>query len=73
MKREEKHEIARAFALVTQLGISMGTCIVIGLFAGKYLDRWLGTQPWMMLAGILIGVLSAFKVLYDLAMKNWKK
>jgi len=38
------------FAL-SQVGLEMVVPIVIGVF----LDRWLGTAPWIMVVGVLLG------------------
>ena len=58
----------------SQLGISMSACVVLGIFGGIYLDRWLGTSPLFLFLGCLIGTGASFKMLYDLAAKkNMKK
>jgi ATP synthase protein I len=33
---------------------------VIGLAAGYWLDRWLGTSPWLTLIGLGFGIAAAF-------------
>jgi ATP synthase protein I len=45
------------------VGIEVAVAIAIGYFAGNYLDRKLGTQPWIMYAGILAGIGAAIKAL----------
>jgi F0F1-type ATP synthase assembly protein I len=52
--------------LVFQLG-GMIACLVLGfLFLGLWLDRHLGTTPWMMLVlmvvGLLVAVVSTYRV-----------
>jgi len=37
----------------------VGAVIVLGA-AGYGLDRWLGTSPWCLLAGLLLGMLVGF-------------
>ena len=70
-KNKERRLILKALSLITQLGLIMACCIVIGLFAGKFLDGLLGTSPLFMIIFIFIGSGSAIKVMYDIV-KDWK-
>ena len=70
---EERSRIFGALALVTGLGlgvvVSIGVCGVAGYFA----DRWLGTSPFLLIAGILLGVaVGAFQA-YRMVMKTVDK
>ncbi len=38
----------------------------IGLFIGYYLDKWLGTSPWMTLIWLGIGIASGFRNIFIL-------
>ena len=58
---------------MTQLGISMAVCIFIGVIAGKYADKWLGTAPWLLIIFSIIGAAASFKVFYDIVIKDFKK
>ena len=31
---------------------------------GRWLDRKFGTQPWLMMVGVLLGIAASFKELY---------
>jgi F0F1-type ATP synthase assembly protein I len=46
------------------IGVAMALSIVIGLAAGYYLDRWLGTGPWLTLSGLGFGIAAAFVSLF---------
>ena len=37
------------------LGVQFVVTILVCLFAGQWLDRKLGTTPWLVLAGVLLG------------------
>jgi ATP synthase protein I len=41
----------------------IGSILLLGLI-GYGVDRWLGTSPWFLLAGLLVGVIVGF---YELA------
>ena len=40
---------------------------VLGLWGGYVLDRWLGSAPWLMLVGLLLGIASGFVNLFRAA------
>ena len=42
----------------------MVAATVIGLGAGYYGDRWLGTSPWLTLVGLLFGIAAGFVNLF---------
>ncbi len=71
--REERSRIFRALALVTGLGLgvvlSIGVCGVAGYFA----DQWLGTSPFLLIAGILLGVAVGALQAYRMIMKAVEK
>jgi ATP synthase protein I len=48
----------RKLADLSALGLMLPSSIAIGLFAGYYLDKWLGTKPWLLMILTLLGVAS---------------
>ncbi|MCX7598989.1 MAG: AtpZ/AtpI family protein [Armatimonadetes bacterium] len=44
-------------------GTVMGVCVALGLAGGYWLDRKLGTGPWLAVVGLLVGVAAAFREL----------
>jgi len=42
----------------------------IGLFIGYYLDKWLGTSPWMTLIWLGIGIASGFRNIFILTRRT---
>ena len=51
------------------LGTTVFACVAIGLAAGYGADRWLGTQPWLLLTGLAFGIAAAARTFY-LALKD---
>ena len=49
---------------VASIGMTMAAATMIGLGAGYYADRWLGTSPWLMLVGLLFGIAAGFVNLF---------
>ncbi len=49
----------------------MATVMLLGSLAiGRWLDRWLGSSPWLTLILLVTGALSSQLVLYRLALKS---
>ena len=71
MKRETRRAI-RELAYFSTIGLSIALSIFIGLFAGVYLDRRLGTHPWLTLIGLGLGIAAGFKNI-ALALKKSRK
>jgi F0F1-type ATP synthase assembly protein I len=45
------------------VGIEIAVAIIIGYLGGRFLDRKLGTEPWISYAGLLAGMGAAIKAL----------
>ena len=59
MKRETVQTL-RELASYSSLGLTVAFSIFIGLFAGVFLDRRIGTNPWFMLIGLGLGIAAGF-------------
>jgi ATP synthase protein I len=53
----------RAFDALSasSVGLEMGLAVIIGLMFGYWLDRELGTSPWMMLLFLGFGLVAGFR------------
>jgi ATP synthase protein I len=54
-------------AQLASVGLEMGVAVAIGYGIGWWADKKLGTKPWLMLVGVLVGVAAGFKALYESA------
>ena len=63
---DDKRQLMRSLGFLSSLGISMVASSFIGLFIGYYLDKWLGTSPWMTLIWLVIGIISGFRNIFIL-------
>ncbi len=61
---EETKKMVRTLGYVSTIGISMAAAIGIGAWLGLYLDKKFGTDPWLLLVGLGLGVAAAFRNLY---------
>lgn len=66
-KKSGDNKALRAFAYVSQIGITMAASVFVGVLSGKYLDSILGTSPWLLLVFSLLGAGAAIKFLFDMS------
>ena len=57
---ENKSEINRKSGMAYAAAFSLFAAVVSGLIAGWLFDRWLGTGPWLLVAGIVLGAAAGF-------------
>lgn len=53
-----------ALGLAWELGYTIAVPLVILALGGRYLDKKLGTAPWLLLAGILISIVVSSWAVY---------
>lgn len=76
MKKDDDNRSAlKNLALISQVGISMITPILLGVFIGGWIDKWAGTNGVFMLILVLIGAGGGFLNLFKItgAFKDKRK
>ncbi len=53
-------ETNRKTGLAYAAALSLFAAVVSGLIIGWLLDRWLGTRPWLLVSGIVLGAAAGF-------------
>ena len=56
MKNQKSDKSFSALGLAWELGYTIAVPIVVLALAGRYLDKKLGTSPWILLIGILLSI-----------------
>ncbi|MGH7362320.1 MAG: AtpZ/AtpI family protein [Candidatus Methylomirabilales bacterium] len=57
----------RQVGMLAGLGLTLGAATAIGVGLGVLADRWLGSGPWGLVLGLLLGVTGGFtQVLRDI-------
>ena len=55
----------RTIGALSTVGISFVLAIVIGFACGYYLDKWLGSGPWLLLVftvfGLVAGIMNVYR------------
>ena len=50
----------KKIAGLSSLVLMLPSSIAVGLLIGYYLDKWLGTDPWLLIVFLLLGIFSGF-------------
>jgi len=54
----------KALGELSSIGLTLVISTVLGLVGGYYVDRWLGTTPWLLLIGLVLGIAAGFVNLF---------
>ena len=58
--KDEKRNLLRWISTLGTIGINLVVTTIIGFFIGYYLDKLLGTKPWLMFVFLIIGIFTGF-------------
>jgi ATP synthase protein I len=51
----------RSLGMLASVGITFVVATAGATIGGYFLDRWLGTTPWLTLIGLAVGVVAGFR------------
>jgi ATP synthase protein I len=60
VKSEDQEEINRKSGLAYAAAFSLFAGVIAGMILGWILDRWLGTKPWLLVLGLILGAAAGF-------------
>ena len=60
MADRSDEETNRKTGVAYAAALSLFAAVVSGLIVGWLLDRWLGTRPWLLVLGIVLGAAAGF-------------
>lgn len=66
---EDRGTRLRKAAALSSVGLVLVCSIFIGYFLGAWLDRKLGTEPYLMLVFTLLGIAGGFVEVFQMAAK----
>ena len=64
LSKEEKKRLFEDLRLYGSLGIELAAAVFIGTLTGYWADKWLGTQPWILIIGFILGAAAGFRSLF---------
>ena len=62
----EDDAFRKGLALASRVGLELVAATVLGAGLGYGLDRWLGTGPWLLVVGVVLGTAAGFFGIYRL-------
>jgi ATP synthase protein I len=62
----EDDAFRKGLALASRVGLELVAATVLGAGLGYALDRWLGTGPWLLVVGVVLGAAAGFLAVYRL-------
>jgi len=57
----------RKAGIASSIGLTMVASVLIGWYVGSWLDGKLGSSPWLMLTGTLMGIAAGFIEMANIA------
>ena len=73
MNKKNQKSMYQNLALITQIGLSIITPILVGVYLGGFMDKQVGTQMIFTLIFIILGAGAGFLNLFKLAGKKGKR
>jgi F0F1-type ATP synthase assembly protein I len=70
---EEKKELFRNLGMISSMGISVVVAIAIGVYAGLWLDRKFGTDPWFFYIFLFFGIAAGFRNIFIITGREIKR
>lgn len=66
---DERKKMLKLLARYGTVGLEMGFSVAVGAFIGIFLDKLLGTKPWLAIIFLLFGVAAGFRRLFQISRK----
>jgi ATP synthase protein I len=71
-EKQDRRTLFRELGRYSALGLEMAISVILGLAIGYYLDKWLGTGPWMTVIWLGFGFAAGVRSLYRAALRSEK-
>ena len=67
---DKKQNMPKALANAVNLGTSVAMTFAVGLLGGQWLDAKFNTDPWLMITGLLLAMLTSGKMMWGRLMED---
>ena len=68
--KKYNRELLRNLYMISQMGVTIAACILIGVLLGRFLDNLAGTSPFLLIFFSLVGAGAGFRSIFQLANKD---
>ena len=58
--KAEPGEQGKGLAFAMRIGVELVAALIVGVGIGYFLDQWLGTKPWFLIAFFVLGAVAGF-------------
>jgi ATP synthase protein I len=69
---DDKYSTMRRVGLLTAIPLVLAIAPVIGFFMGDFLDKKLGTEPYLMIVFVVLGFIAGAREVYKLVKKAYE-
>ncbi len=59
-----RNNYSSGLGFASKVGVEMAVSVCIGSYGGHLVDQYLGTEPWLMLLGLILGMAAGFLSIY---------
>lgn len=66
---EDRYSAARSAAAGVLVPGMLFGCVVVGVLLGYFLDKWLGSSPWGLIGGLVLGSVAGVREMLKLLKK----
>ena len=73
MKKKNHKDTLQSLALISQIGFSVITPILIGVYLGQFIDEKIGTEGIFSIVFIILGAIAGFFSLLKISNYQFKK
>jgi ATP synthase protein I len=71
-EKQDRRVFYRELGRYSALGLELAISVLVGVAIGYYLDKWLGTAPWLLILWTGIGFAAGVRSLYRAALRSGK-
>jgi ATP synthase protein I len=61
---QERDPLREGVSIAARIGLEMAIATVLGAGLGYLIDSWLGSTPWGMIGGLLLGAAAGLRNVY---------
>ena len=69
---EDEGSTARTIGMGVMVPTTLAACVLVGCFVGYLVDKWLGSSPWGLVVGLILGAVAGVREMLKILKKIQK-